>query len=408
MRRLLVLISAFILAFISLTPAAFAAGTATPNATTLTLGDTLTVTVNGGTTLSPTVIDQGGFTNTLASTTGACTLNQHGSYTNGGQISTYTCTGPDVLTAVTSTATSQNYSVDGAFAFTVKVNAPVVVTPPPAPAPHYVVTTGTYPTATTPYVVTIKNDGNAAGVTAYRDSYYNPASLSLVTIPAGSTIAYPRTCVRNICRQTRGFVVSNITIPAGQTATITAYLTAPAPLAVQGLADTRGPKPPRGKKPHFGTNVHPKVLGNISCWFESCISKATDCAWATLSINSATMRMYTDQGCTGTGLQVTIPGTYEHFSIPDVGATYGQIMNDSIDSFTFGGKVHKIILYQDINYGGCSMTIFPNGDGYQSGWDLIHTNPWPASGFATVWNTGTSACNGKIVSDKVSSFDIYR
>lgn len=214
MRRILVLISALILAFISLTPAAFASTSVTVNSTALTIGDTLTLTTDG-----PAVITGGGWYNVLSSP--LCAVRQYGSYSSGGQKTEYTCSAATVLTGKTNNAGTQTFVTDAGQHLSVSIAAlPVVTPPPPPPAAHYVYT---QTTCSAPgYVVTIKNDGNADGVMTYTDTYCTPNALTDITAPAGTTVTFRTVCNRfHACYKGNGFVVKNIAIAAGQTVTIT-------------------------------------------------------------------------------------------------------------------------------------------------------------------------------------------
>ena len=194
--------------------------TITPSATTLTIGDTLSVNVSG-----PVNLVAGSFTWTPVSTTGSCTVTQAGSYTNGGQKTTAACTGADTLVGKATSSGTLTFTADGVYAFTVTVNPlPIVTPPPPAPAPKLVPTesqcAGTYS-------ATLANSGNADLVNgSWSSSYCTPLNLAAVTLPAGATIGARIVCNRrHVCYPGIGYVVRGLNIPVGATAVVSFAVT---------------------------------------------------------------------------------------------------------------------------------------------------------------------------------------
>jgi YD repeat-containing protein len=185
-------------------------GTTITAPATLTIGDTLSVTVSG-----PVVITAGGWYNTLTSTTGACAVRKYGSYSNGGQKTEYACTGADTLGGKTDNAGLQQFiGADGQYVG-VTINALPVVTPPP-PTPVVKLVTAESTCAGT-YTNTISNIGGANLVGgSLANSYCTPPNLAAVTLPAGATITYRTVCNRfHSCYRGNGYVVRGLNIPAG-------------------------------------------------------------------------------------------------------------------------------------------------------------------------------------------------
>ncbi len=219
-KRTAILIAA-LLAFLTPAGIAHAATLVTPSATTVTAGDTVTISIDGAVTLTENGLNYDPTGLYGGRITGACTATTGGSYTSGGQWLSVVCTGPGTLTA----QASGTFTLNGDAGQVVTVTTtprPVVTPPPPAPAPKITAVTST---CSGTYSVAITNSGNADAVNiSYSDSYCTPPSLAAVVAPAGTTVSYRTICNRlHHCYQSNGFVVKGLNVPVG--ATVTIYFT---------------------------------------------------------------------------------------------------------------------------------------------------------------------------------------